>query len=248
MPLSSLSRQRNARAGNGEISLDLAVEDHEIFWVSIADGRQMSRYKEHRGPKSRGYDEAYTPDYQNTGRQPEYFSPKPNSAQGSEPVEASVKWFNADKGFGFVTVAGGSDAFLPSRALEAAGHSSVPDGARLKVRISQGPKGPQIAEVLEVDTSTAPVMSRAEQSPSPRPSSQRRGAGPTEECLGSVKWYNAEKGFGFVAPDTGGRDVFLHATTLRRGGLNELAEGQRVRMQIGQGQKGPEARSIELLD
>ena len=160
--------------------------------------------------------------------------------KNSEPVEASVKWFNADKGFGFVTVAGGSDAFLPSRALEAAGHSSVPDGARLKVRISQGPKGPQVAEVLEVDTSTAQVMSRAEQSPSPRPFSQRPGAGPTEECLGSVKWYNAEKGFGFVAPDTGGRDVFLHATTLRRGGLNELAEGQRVRMQISlvRGRKG----------
>ena len=72
--------------------------------------------------------------------------------QGSEPVEASVKWFNADKGFGFVTVAGGADAFLPARALEMTGHSTVPDGARLKVRIGQGPKGPQVAEVLEVDT------------------------------------------------------------------------------------------------
>ena len=94
-------------------------------------------------------------------------SATPTLTQGFEPVEASVKWFNADKGFGFVTVAGGSDAFLPSRALEAAGHSSVPDGARLKVRISQGPKGPQVAEVLEVDTSTAQVMSNAGR-PSPR--------------------------------------------------------------------------------
>jgi CspA family cold shock protein len=71
---------------------------------------------------------------------------------------------------------------------------------------------------------------------------------PTEECLGSVKWYNAEKGFGFVAPDRGGKDVFVHVTTLDRGGLTGLAEGQRVRMQISHGQKGPEARSIELLD
>ena len=140
-----------------------------------------------------------------------------------------------------------SDAFLPSRALEAAGHTSVPDGARLKVRISQGPKGPQVAEVLEVDTSTAQVMSRAGR-PSPRPSSPRPGAGPTEECLGSVKWYNVEKGFGFVAADHGDKDVFVHATTLDRSGLSELPEGQRVRMQINQGQKGPEARSIELLD
>ena len=207
----------------------------------------MSRYKEHRGPKRRGYDDDYAPDYHAAERQPEYFSPRPTLTQGSEPVEASVKWFNADKGFGFVTVAGGSDAFLPARALEVTGHSSVPDGARLKVRISQGPKGPQVAEVLEVDTSTAQVMSKAGR-PSPRPSSPRPGAGPTEECLGSVKWYNVEKGFGFVAQDRGGKDVFVHATTLDRSGLSELPEGQRVRMQISQGQKGPEARSIELLD
>ena len=84
----------------------------------------MSRYKEHRGAKRRGYDEDYTPDYQAAERQPEYFSPRPNLTQGSEPVEASVKWFNADKGFGFVIVAGGADAFLPARALEMAGHSS----------------------------------------------------------------------------------------------------------------------------
>ena len=113
--------------------------------------------------------------------------------QGSEPVEASVKWFNADKGFGFVIVAGGADAFLPARALEMAGHSAVPDGARLKVRISQGPKGPQVAEVLEVDTSTAQMMSKAGR-PSPRPSSQRPGAGATEECLGSVNGTTSKRG------------------------------------------------------
>ena len=187
------------------------------------------------------------PTNQGPDGQPDYFSPRPNLTQGSEAVEAIVKWFNADKGFGFVIVAGGADAFLPARALEMAGHSAVPDGARLKVRISQGQKGPQVAEVLEVDTSTAQVMSKAGR-PSPRPSSQRPGAGATEECLGSVKWYNVEKGFGFVAQDRGGKDVFVHATTLDRSGLSELPEGQRVRMQISHGQKGPEARSIELLD
>ncbi|MGB6817301.1 MAG: cold-shock protein, partial [Pseudolabrys sp.] len=83
---------------------------------------------------------------------------------------------------------------------------------------------------------------------STRPSSSPPGTVPTEECLGSVKWYNVEKGFGFVAPDRGGKDVFVHATTLGRSGLNELAEGQRVRMQISQGQTGLEARSIELLE
>jgi CspA family cold shock protein len=63
-----------------------------------------------------------------------------------------------------------------------------------------------------------------------------------------VKWYNAEKGFGFIGQDGGEKDVFVHVTTLERDGLSGLAEGQRVRMKIGQGQKGPEALSIELLD
>ena len=98
----------------------------------------MSRYKEHRGPKRRGYDNDYTPDYPGAGGQPEYFTPRPNPTQGSEPVEATVKWFNADKGFGFVTVAGGSDAFLPARALEMAGQISVPDGDQPR---AEGPSG-----------------------------------------------------------------------------------------------------------
>jgi cold shock protein len=218
------------------------------YFYAIADGYQMSRYKDHRGPERRGYDDDYTPDYHAAERQPEYFSPRTTSTQRSEPVEASVKWFNADKGYGFVTVVGGSDAFLPARALEAVGRSTVPDGARLKVRIGQGPKGPQVSEVVEVDASTAQVPSRAERSPGHRSSSQRAGSGPTEECFGSVKWFNIEKGFGFVAQDRGGKDVFVHVTTLDRSGLSELPEGRRVRMQISQGQKGPEARSIELLD
>ena len=83
----------------------------------------------------------------------------------------------------------------------------------------------------------------------PRPSSHRQPSDePIEECLGSVKWYNAGKGFGFIGLDDGGRDVFVHVTTLERGGLSGLAEGQRVRMKIAQGQKGQEVRSIEPLD
>lgn len=72
--------------------------------------------------------------------------------------------------------------------------------------------------------------------------------GPTEEKFGSVKWYNPDKGFGFIAPEGGGKDVFVHATALQRSRLSALAEGQRVRVTIGQGPKGPEARMVEPLD
>jgi cold shock CspA family protein len=91
----------------------------------------------------------------------------------------------------------------------------------------------------------------------PRPSApaeERRPApasavvGATSESIGTVKLYKADKGFGFVGQDDGGKDVFVHASALARAGLSGLAEGQRVRMQIGKGQKGLEVRSIELLD
>ena len=207
----------------------------------------MGRYKDYREPKRRGYDDDINSNDRAAGGRPNY--PSPSAPQASAPVDAVVKWFNAEKGFGFVALVGGSEAFMHIRQLETAGHSSVPEGARVKVRIGQGQKGPEVTEVIEVDTSTAQVTSTTGRRSVPSSSSQRQpDVGSTEESVGSVKWYNATKGFGFIGQDSGGKDVFVHAKTLERGGLSGLAEGQRVRMQVGQGQKGPEARSIELLD
>src|SRR3977135_4522524 len=154
----------------------------------------MGRSKEDPEPKRRGSDDDYTPQDQVNGRQANYPSPRPSAPQASEPLEAIVKWFNAEKGFGFVAVVGGSDAFMHIRQLEAAGHSSVPEGARVKVRIGQGLKGPEVTEVVEVDTSAAQATSTTGR-PGPRSSSQRQpGVGATTECDGSVKMYNADKG------------------------------------------------------
>ena len=112
----------------------------------------MGRYKDYREPKRRGYDNDYIASDRAAVGRPNY--PSPRAPQASEPVKAIVKWFNAEKGFGFVAVVGGSEAFMHIRQLEAAGHSSVPEGARVKVRIGQGQKGPEVTEVIEVDTST----------------------------------------------------------------------------------------------
>ena len=99
-------------------------------------------------------------------------------------------------------------------------------------------------------TSSVEVASSTERRFAPASSSTQRepSIGASEESIGSVKWYNATKGFGFIGLDSGGKDAFVHATALERAGLSGLFEGQRVRMQIGEGKKGPEARSIELLD
>jgi len=81
-----------------------------------------------------------------------------------------------------------------------------------------------------------------------RPATASQVVDTTSESIGTVKMYKADKGFGFIGQDDGGKDVFVHASALTRAGLSRLTEGQRVRMQIGKGQKGLEASSIELLD
>ncbi len=64
---------------------------------------------------------------------------------------------------------------------------------------------------------------------------------------GSVKWFNGEKGFGFIAQDGGGPDVFVHYSEIQGSGFRSLDEGQRVEFEIGQGQKGPQAQSVRAV-
>ena len=65
---------------------------------------------------------------------------------------------------------------------------------------------------------------------------------------GVVKWFNAEKGYGFITPDDGGKDCFVHFSAIQGGGFRKLEEGQKVEFEIGQGQKGPQAENVVALD
>jgi len=63
---------------------------------------------------------------------------------------------------------------------------------------------------------------------------------------GTVKWFNAEKGYGFIAVD-GGQDVFVHYSAIQADGYRSLDEGQRVEFEIGQGAKGPQATGVRVI-
>lgn len=195
-------------------------------------------------------------------------------------VQVTLKWFDPDRGFGFVRPADGSpDALLPGAVLKAAGHETLPDGTTLVVDLVGSRKGAQVGALHSVDTSTARPASRprtdAPRGPRPgfdrpepkrfdrdrpdrnRPDrdtdrGQRRGpaprdaaSGPTTEVDGTVKWFDTAKGFGFIAPDGGGRDVFVHVRALERSGVTTLSEKQRVHLTVRQGDKGPEAVSVK---
>jgi CspA family cold shock protein len=174
-------------------------------------------------------------------------------------VTARVKWFNPLNGFGFVHFDDGSpDAFLHGSVLQRAGHPSVREGDTITCDLVQGPKGLQVAVVHRVELAYG-ASSRPEYHSYGRPVRRVHArqdhnsdllhtyAEPDETLEGTVKWFNAGKGFGFIVPDRGGQDVFLHARILEEAGAQHLREHQRVRVTVRQGLKGPQAERIELL-
>ena len=64
---------------------------------------------------------------------------------------------------------------------------------------------------------------------------------------GIVKWFNADKGYGFITPDDGGNDLFVHFTAIQSSGYRSLEEGQRVEFEVTQGQKGPQAGEVHAI-
>src|SRR5215203_4515014 len=83
-------------------------------------------------------------------------------------------------------------------------------------------------------------------------SSAARGTVPQHEtkemnmATGTVKWFNAEKGFGFIAQDGGGEDVFVHFSAIQSGGYKSLDENQKVEFDLAQGPKGPQAENVRV--
>ena len=287
----------------------------------------------------------------------------------AESVTVTVKWFNATKGFGFVQLEDGTDAFLHASVLVPTGHDEVTDGSTMVCDIADGAKGQQVAAVHEVT-----LAEGAPRAPRPRrefggggdrggfgggdrggfgggdrggfgggdrggfgggdrggfgggdrggfgggdrggfgggdrggfgggdrggfgggdrggfgggdrggfgggdrggfgggdrggfgggggrsaygpPRGDRGGfgggddrdQGPATIVDGTVKFYNSEKGYGFIAPDDGSPDVFVSGRVLERTGVTNLDSNQRVRVSARQGQKGMVASSVDLL-
>ena len=248
-------------SAKASVALNNAYDNRDDFLLNMTNrGRG-------RPSRRRGFDDDFSFDRAPPGDMPRAAPSWPSSAGFGPEHDATVKWFNPEKGFGFVALSDGSgDAFLHANTLNQSGHNAVSPGATLRVRIGQGQKGRQVSEVLSVDESTAtPTAGRGAGASrgaagggfgdpgggglgGDHGGAPRRGAsnGPAVEMQGTVKWYNATKGFGFVAPSEGGKDVFVHASALQRAGVMQLAEGQTIWMDVVQGAKGPEAASIRI--
>jgi len=213
----------------------------------------MGKKGRDRGQRRRGFDDdafgGPDPRDEVPYQPPFRRSPRQDAAPSGPPLDATVKWFNAEKGFGFVELADGSgDAFLHIGVLQNAGHDAVAPETKLKVQVAQGQKGRQVTAVLEVDASGATAAPSRRPAPKGPYDRVRPDPSTASPLAGTVKWFNPDKGFGFAVAEDGGKDVFIHISVVEKAGMRTLADGQKVSMQVVKTAKGREAISLTSVE
>lgn len=170
----------------------------------------------------------------------------------------TVKFFNAAKGFGFIAPDnGGADVFVHASALERSGIGGLDEGDQVSFELEQDRRsGKPTAVNLQVSGGGGGARPRpaprggADRFDRPRGGFEQRSARPAGEATGSgtgtVKWFNSAKGYGFIQPDNGGGDVFVHISALEQAGLRELRDGQAVSFDLERDRRSGKTSATNL--
>ncbi|MEM6946026.1 MAG: cold shock domain-containing protein [Pseudomonadota bacterium] len=168
-------------------------------------------------------------------------------------VTGHVKWYDAVKGYGFVVPDdGGSDVMVHASCVRNFGVTALAEGARVKVVTTMGARGLHAQELLEIDSSTASAQPMPQPPPmmgAPRPTdflSPDADLGPLVPAR--VKWFDKQKGFGFVNVFGNPDDVFVHMEIVRRCGFPDLSSGEGMAVRTFRGPRGLMVAELRLWE
>lgn len=164
-----------------------------------------------------------------------------------ERIEASVKWYNPEKGYGFLFFNDGSpqEIMIHSSKLDAIKCAYIKLGDRVICDVSLGKSGFQVVRVIEVKFSSSEKRTLSGFIASRLSSFDPENL---EEVEGVIKWYNPGKGYGFITPQNKGREIFLHQSVLKAAEYHYLEPGTPVKAKIIASERGLEARRLTVLD
>jgi CspA family cold shock protein len=166
-------------------------------------------------------------------------------------VRGQVKWYDAVKGYGFVVPDdGGPDIMVHASCVRAFGKMALAEGARVQLLASHGQRGLNAQELLEVEE-LEPEAHESGDPESTRPT-EHLGAGADVEVgplvPARVKWFDKQKGFGFVNIFGRSEDVFVHMETVRRCGFQDLASGEGMAVRTFRGPRGLMVAELKLWE
>ncbi|MGD8310924.1 MAG: cold shock domain-containing protein [Chromatiales bacterium] len=166
-----------------------------------------------------------------------------------DAVMGHVKWYDAVKGYGFVVPdGGGPDIMVHASCVRAFGKMTLAEGARVQLRAVKGQRGLNASEILEVEEPPAGA-SDEKMADHTRPTEYLGAeleAGPLVPAR--VKWFDKQKGFGFVNVFGNDEDVFVHMETVRRCGFQDLASGEGMAVRTVRGPRGLMVAELRLWE